>query len=207
MIEQMVLFLLEIFSQMGYIGIIVLMTICFSFIPFSSQVVIPPAAYLASQGELNLFLVILSGTTGALLGALFNYFFALIFGRAVIYRVVNTRLARLCRLSPEKIHTAEDYFNKHGKYSVFIGLLIPAVRQLITLPAGLARMNLTIFVSLSVSAAFIWTTFLALIGYYFGENQDFIFQNIKNLSLVILMIGAWIGIYMLWKKERKNITK
>ncbi|MCL2065599.1 MAG: DedA family protein [Candidatus Cloacimonetes bacterium] len=202
MIEQMVNIILDIFSQMGYLGIVVLMTISYSFIPFSSQVVIPPAAYLASQGELKLYLVIFYGTLGGVLGALFNYFFALFFGRVVIYKIVNTRIARLCRLNPEKIQRAEDYFVKHGKISIFLGLLIPAVRQLISLPAGLAKMNLAIFIPLAIISALIWNTYLALLGFYFGENQDFIFKNIKEISLCLLIIGAIISLYLVFKRKK-----
>ena len=207
MLEQMIQLLLDIFSQMGYIGIVVLMIISFSFIPFSSQVVIPPAAYLASQGEFKLILVILSGSLGGLLGALFNYFFALFFGRAVIYKIVDTKIARLCRLNPEKIQRAEDYFIKHGKISVFIGLLIPAVRQLISLPAGLAKMNLPIFIGLTSVAACIWTTYLALLGYYFGENQDYIFNNINEIFLIMVVIVCLIIIYSMYKKNKKANKK
>jgi len=201
MIEQMFEIILELFSQMGYIGIIVLMMISFSMIPFSSQVVVPPAAILASKGELNLLLVILAATLGSLLGALSNYFLASFFGRTLIYKIVNTKIARICRLSPEKVKKAEEYYLKHGIKSTFIGYLIPGIRQLISLPAGLAKMNLTLFIGLTSLAAFIWATYLALLGYYFGENIDIIFRYIKEITIIGFFVFLVIVIFFVVKKK------
>ena len=120
-------------SNMNYTNITLLMTIESSFIPFPSEIVIPPAAYVASKPEshLNIFLVVLFGTLGAIIGALINYYLALWLGRPIIYKFADSKLGHLCLLSSEKIKKAEDYFNDHGKVSTFIGRLVPGIRQLI----------------------------------------------------------------------------
>ncbi|MBP7397642.1 MAG: DedA family protein, partial [Flavobacterium sp.] len=130
-------------ANMNYTNITILMTIESSFIPFPSEIVIPPAAYVASKPEsdLNIFLVVLFGTLGAIIGALINYYLALWLGRPIIYKFADSKLGHLCLLSSEKIKKAEDYFNDHGKVSTFIGRLVPGIRQLISIPAGLAKMN------------------------------------------------------------------
>ena len=130
-------------NNMNYGSITALMTIESSFIPFPSEVVIPPAAYIASKPDshLNIFLVVLFGTIGALIGAYINYFLALWLGRPVMYKLADSKLGKLLLLSSEKIKKSEQYFNDHGKVSTFVGRLVPGIRQLISLPAGLARMN------------------------------------------------------------------
>ncbi|HQP80459.1 MAG TPA: DedA family protein, partial [Paludibacteraceae bacterium] len=136
---------------MNYWSITALMTIESSFIPFPSEIVIPPAVYVAENDEsalnvtdsylLNVALIVLFGTLGAIFGAIINYVLALWLGRMIVYKFADSKLGRLCLLSSEKVKHAEDYFNKHGKTSTFIGRLIPGIRQLISIPAGLARMN------------------------------------------------------------------
>ena len=209
MLDQMVQFILDKFSQMGYSGVTIMMMIESSFIPFPSEVVIPPAAYLASKSELNLYLVILSGVIGSILGALVNYFLAFFLGRAVIYRLAETRFSKLCMINTHKIQRAEQYFNKYGVISTFIGRLIPVIRQLISIPAGLAKMNLGSFVLFTAIGSGIWTVILALFGYYFGENQEYIMENIKIISfgfVLILIIG--LSLYYIWnKKNKKSLYK
>ncbi|MDD4156014.1 MAG: DedA family protein [Candidatus Cloacimonetes bacterium] len=209
MLDQMVQFILDKFSQMGYSGVTIMMTIESSFIPFPSEVVIPPAAYLASKGELNLYLVILSGIIGSILGALINYFLAFFLGRAVVYRLAETRFLKLCMINTHKIQRAEQYFNKYGILSTFIGRLIPVIRQLISIPAGLSKMNLGSFVLFTAIGSGIWTVILAMFGYYFGENQEFILENIKIISygfLLIFIIGLSLY-YLRYKKNKKSLYK
>ncbi len=130
---------LNLILEIGYLGITLLITIESSFIPFPSEIVIPPAAYLAQQGEMNIFLVILAGIIGSLLGALINYFLAYTLGRKVVYSLVNLKIFRFLLINKEKVVKAEEYFLKYGNFSTFMGRFIPAVRQLISIPAGFLR--------------------------------------------------------------------
>ena len=122
-------------EHMNYYTITLLMAIESSFIPFPSEIIVPPAAYKAAQGELNIWLVVFFSTVGALIGALFNYYFALWIGRAAIYKFADTKIARLCMIEPKSIEKAEQYFIKNGTVSTLIGRLVPGIRQLISIPA------------------------------------------------------------------------
>ncbi len=191
-------------NNMNYASITALMTIESSFIPFPSEVVIPPAAYVASKPEnpMNIFLVVLFGTIGALLGALINYYLALWLGRPIIYKFADSKLGRLCLLSSEKVKKAEDYFNEHGKISTFIGRLVPGIRQLISIPAGLARMNLGSFLLYTTLGAGIWNIILALLGYIAHGQADIIDKYSHELSIAIL---ALLGVVVLWFVGKKLI--
>ena len=184
-------------ANMNYTNITLLMTIESSFIPFPSEIVIPPAAYVASKPEshLNIFLVVLFGTLGAIIGALINYYLALWLGRPIIYKFADSKLGHLCLLSSEKIKKAEDYFNDHGKVSTFIGRLVPGIRQLISIPAGLAKMNLGSFILYTTLGAGIWNTILAFIGYLAHGQADLINKYSHELSLVVL---ALVGLAAIW---------
>ena len=154
-------------EHLNYWTITLLMTIESSFIPFPSEIVVPPAAYhAASTGEINLFLIILSATVGACLGALINYFLALWIGKPLVYKFADSKIGHLCLLDGSKVQKAEEYFNQHGAISTFVGRLIPAIRQLISIPAGLAKMSLHKFIGFTALGAGIWNVVLALLGYY-----------------------------------------
>lgn len=156
-----------VLEHLSYWVIVVFMAIESSFIPFPSEVIVPPAAWLAAAGgELNIFLVVLSATLGAVIGALINYGLALWLGRPIVYAFANSRIGHVCLIDKEKVETAERFFDKHGAVSTFVGRLIPAVRQLISIPAGLARMGLARFVLFTTLGAGIWNTVLAALGYY-----------------------------------------
>lgn len=142
--------------------IILLMTIESSFIPFPSEIVVPPAAYF---GEMSLVMVVICATIGADLGAMINYFLAQWIGRPVVYKFADSRIGHLCLLDPGKIARAEEFFNKHGVISTLIGRLVPGVRQLISIPAGLARMNFGKFILYTTIGAGSWNLVLALMGY------------------------------------------
>ena len=184
-------------ANMNYTNITILMTIESSFIPFPSEIVIPPAAYVASKPEsdLNIFLVVLFGTLGAIIGALINYYLALWLGRPIIYKFADSKLGHLCLLSSEKIKKAEDYFNDHGKVSTFIGRLVPGIRQLISIPAGLAKMNLGSFILYTTLGAGIWNTILAFIGYLAHGQADLINKYSHELSVILL---ALVGLAAIW---------
>ena len=184
-------------ANMNYTNITLLMTIESSFIPFPSEIVIPPAAYVASKPEsdLNIFLVVLFGTLGAIIGALINYYLALWLGRPIIYKFADSKLGHLLLLSSDKIKKAEDYFNNHGKVSTFIGRLVPGIRQLISIPAGLAKMNLGSFILYTTLGAGIWNCILAFIGYLAHGQADLINKYSHELSVIVL---ALVGLAAIW---------
>lgn len=198
-------------DHLNYWTITLLMAIESSFIPFPSEVVVPPAAYKAAgaASELNVVLVVLFASLGAILGSLINYAIAYFLGRPIIYKFANSRIGHMCLLDEEKVKTAENYFNRHGAVATFTGRLIPAVRQLISLPAGLARMGLGKFVLFTVLGAGIWNTVLATLGYYLASvlPEDQLMETVTRYSheisygivgVVVLVIGFLV--YKGWKK-------
>lgn len=193
-------------ENMNYGSITALMTIESSFIPFPSEVVIPPAAYVAcdENNSMNVVLVVVFGTVGAILGALINYFLSLWLGRPIIYKFADSKLGHLCLLSSEKVKKAEEYFNDHGKISTFIGRLVPGIRQLISIPAGLARMNIGSFLLYTTLGAGIWNIILALIGYLAHGQADLIDKY--NHELSILMV-ALVGVGILFLIVRHFVKK
>lgn len=192
-------------SNLNYFTVGLLMVIESSFIPFPSEAIIPFAAYKSAQGELNIFGVVIAGTFGALIGAYVNYYLSKYLGRAVVYSLADSKIGRMLLLSKEKVVKAENYFLKNGKSSTFIGRLVPAVRQLISIPAGLAKMNLRDFTLYTIAGAGIWNTILAVIGYYIYDLRDKIFPY---LSHILIGIGAAFVIYLIVKalKNRKSET-
>lgn len=163
-------------GNLNYTTITSLMAIESSFIPFPSEVVVPPAAYFAARnGELNIYLVVFFATFGALIGAAINYVLALLIGRPVVYRFADSKVGHACLIDADKVAKAESYFDKHGAISTFLGRLIPAIRQLISIPAGLARMNFWKFTVYTGLGAGLWNAVLAGLGYWlstkFPEEQ------------------------------------
>jgi len=197
-------------DHMNYGSIVALMTIESSFIPFPSEIVIPPAAYVASEPDsslnvtgsylINVILIVLFGTLGALLGAIINYLLSMWLGRVIIYKFADSKLGHLCLLNREKIERAEKYFNDHGKISTFIGRLIPAVRQLISIPAGLSKMHFGSFLLYTFLGAFIWNSILAALGYIAGGNKDLINEYSHELSVAILALVGAVVLYFVIKK-------
>ena len=191
-------------SNMNYLTIILLMTIESSFIPFPSEVVVPPAAWLAAQGELNVYLVALSASVGSMLGAIINYYLALWLGRALVYKLADSNYARLFLINREKIEKAENYFIENGNASTFIGRLIPGIRQLISIPAGLARMNLKKFLLYTFLGSSIWNIILTLLGYFFGRNQDALMYYYHEAQWVALGLGVLSVLYLIFFKGKKR---
>ncbi len=200
-------------DNLNYWTITILMAIESSFIPFPSEVVIPPAAWKAAQGnELNIFLVILFATIGACIGALINYFLALWLGRPIVYRFADSKFGRMCLLNQEKVVHAEEYFEKNGVVSTLVGRLIPAVRQLISIPAGLARMPLGTFLLYTAIGAGVWNSILALIGYLLaqvpGMQEKDLIPTVKEYSHIIggcialVVIVALVVLF--FRKKRKS---
>lgn len=154
-------------ENLNYWTITLLMAIESSFIPFPSEVVVPPAAYkAAATGELNVWLVVLFATLGALIGAFINYCLALWLGKPIVYKFANSRLGHMCLIDEQKVKKAEEFFIRYGVAATLVGRLVPAVRQLISIPAGLARMNLAKFALFTAIGAGLWNAVLAAMGYF-----------------------------------------
>jgi len=200
MFHQIVIWVVDTVSLWGYPGIIVLMFLESSFFPFPSEVVIPPAGYLASQGEMSLSLVIAAGIFGSVLGAGFNYWLAVKWGRPLF-----ERYGRYVLLTPAALEKSEKFFARHGHISTFVGRLLPGIRQYISLPAGLARMNLPLFIVFTALGAGIWVVILALTGYLIGNNQELIGQYLHQimLGIVSLCLVLVTGYVFLRKKRSK----
>ena len=192
--------------HMNYASITALMAVESSFIPFPSEVVIPPAAFVAGQPEsvlcatgnylVDVLIIVLFGTLGAMIGAVINYGLSVWLGRIVIYKFADSKLGHMCLLSSEKIQRAEEYFREKGNVSTFIGRFIPGIRQLISIPAGLSRMNFGAFLWWTFLGAFIWNCVLAAIGYVAAGQMDVIKEYSHELSVAILvLLGAVILYY------------
>ena len=196
-------------EHLNYWVVMLLMTIESSFIPFPSEVVVPPAAYMcATTGEQNVLLVVLAATVGACLGALINYVLARWLGRPLVYRFANSRLGHMCLIDEEKVVQAERYFDDHGALGTFVGRLVPAVRQLISIPAGLARMGLGRFMLYTALGAGLWNSILAAMGWYIGRHysgqlEEKVAEYSGELKIVMLAVGALAVAYLIYKGCKK----
>jgi membrane protein DedA with SNARE-associated domain len=199
-------FVQVLLKQLGYPQIVILMAMESTFLPIPSELVVPPAAFRAYQGELNLLLVVLCSTLGSLLGATINYFLGYFLGRKIIYALADTKIAHVMLLNPAKVQKAEDYFNHYGKSSTFIGRLVPGVRHLISIPAGMAKMPYFSFAAFTVLGSFIWSAILGALGYFAGANQDMLHQYYGEISKGLLVIFILFVGYLVWKglKKKKN---
>ena len=203
-----------------YLFVFVFMVIESSFIPFPSELVVPPAIYLALQDNISMnpYLIILLATVGALVGAYINYYLAIWLGRPLVYKFANSRFGHICLLDQSKVEKAEVYFDKHGVISTFIGRLIPGIRQLISIPAGLSRMNIVKFSIFTTLGALIWNIALAILGYVLTtipgiKTTEELLTNINKynhyLTYAGLAIGVFCIIFILWNvfKPKKQSTK
>ncbi len=202
-------------DNLNYWTITLLMTIESSFIPFPSEVVVPPAAWLAATGgnDLNIYLVVAFATLGACLGALVNYYLAMWLGRPIIYKFANSKIGHLCLLDEAKIKHAEEYFDKHGAVSTLVGRLIPAVRQLISIPAGLARMRIEKFILFTTLGAGAWNVVLGLIGWALAkvpgiQTREQLLERVTEYSHIIgysiLAIVVIVLAIIIFKSLRKR---
>ena len=200
----------------GYLFVFVFMIIESSFIPFPSELIVPPAAYLAAtKGDMNIFLIVLVATAGALVGALVNYVLALWIGRPIVYRFADSRFGHACLINREKVIHAEEYFDRHGGFSTFIGRLIPAVRQLISIPAGLAKMNVWRFILFTGLGAMLWNVILGVLGYWLGKTVafDVLESKIQEYNtylswagLLLLLVVAAVITYNAARKKNSDKT-
>lgn len=196
-------------SNLNYWTIGLLMAIESSFIPFPSELVIPPAAYQAMQpgSSLNIVFIVVAGSIGALVGAYINYFLAKIFGRPIVYKFADSRLGHFLLLDVSKVQKAEDYFREHGSISTFVGRLITVIRQLISIPAGLAKMKLFPFTLYTFLGATIWNCVLAFLGYLAHGQKDLIEKYNSELAVALLAAGALFIGYMVWNALKPKKTK
>lgn len=180
-----------------YMLVLVFMIVESSFVPFPSEVIVPPAAYLAcTSHEVNIVAIVLLATVGAIIGALINYYLSLWIGRPIVYKFAGSRLGHALLLNEEKVRHAEEYFDAHGAISTFIGRLVPAVRQLISIPAGLARMNLGKFILFTGLGAGTWNIVLAALGYWLGTvvPREQLYAKVEEYNDYLTYIGLGIGL-------------
>lgn len=197
--HELVNWLLTTIGTMGYPGIFLLMAMESSVIPVPSELVMPPAGYLAQQGQMNIFIVILCGTVGSLVGAYVNYFAARHLGRPLLLKY-----GKYVWISEQKFARVESFFLKHGEISTFIGRLLPVVRHLISLPAGLAGMNHLKFSLYTLLGAGIWVTVLTYIGYFIGANQELIMSYSHQALAVVLILCVFLTAVYVWLHRRKT---
>jgi membrane protein DedA with SNARE-associated domain len=199
MIHEIAQTIVSYIGDMGYWGIFLLMFLESTFFPFPSEIVMIPAGYLAFKGELNLYMVVLAGIVGSVAGALFNYYLAIHFGRKFILRY-----GRYFFIKEETLDKLEAFFIKHGELSTFNGRLIPGIRQLISLPAGLARMNMAKFAFYSGFGAGIWVIVLVALGYLLGSNEALISEYLHTATVIALFCVVLITIFYIVRHKRRQ---
>lgn len=198
-----------------YLFVFLFMTLESSFIPFPSEVVVPPAAYVACTGigageDMNIWMVVTVATLGALAGAFINYYIALWVGRPIVYRFADTRLAHGLLIDREKVDRAEAYFDRHGAASTFFGRLIPVIRQLISIPAGISRMNIGTFALFTALGGLIWNAILAALGYWLAQTipPTDLFEKVEEYNKYLtyggFILAGLILAYILWNAFRKK---
>lgn len=205
----------------NYLFVFLFMIIESSFIPFPSEVVVPPAAYLActntgAGGDMNIFVVVIVATLGALCGAFINYFLSLWVGRPIVYAFADSKFGHACLIDRAKVEKAEAYFDKHGAVSTFIGRLIPAIRQLISIPAGLSKMNIGVFAFFTTLGALVWNAILAGLGYWLSlhVSPGELFEKVEQYNgyltyagYALLVVCILYIIYNAFKKKNYDTKK
>lgn len=197
MLRELATDLVDLIMDWGYFGIFVLMTIESSFIPFPSEIVLIPAGYLASKGEMHIGMIMLSALGGSMAGAFVNYYLALLLGRKIL-----SKYGKYFFIKEDALQKMDDYFEKHGHISTFIGRLLPGIRQLISIPAGLARMNLAVFSIYTALGASIWSLVLVLLGYTIGENQELLDTYLHQITLVVVAILFLLALWYIRYQKR-----
>jgi len=199
MIHEIAQFITDQIFDMGYLGIFFLMLIESSFIPFPSEIILIPAGYLASKGEMDISFILLASLLGSVGGALINYFGALYVGRKFLLK-----FGKYILISKETLDKMELFFQKHGAISTFTGRLIPGIRQLISIPAGLSKMNLKVFIFYTSLGALLWSIILVALGYMIGENQELIKEYLSQIVTITLVCVAIITALYIYNHKRKN---
>ncbi|MDD2660137.1 MAG: DedA family protein [Methylococcales bacterium] len=201
MLHEVINWLVTTIGSMGYTGIFLLMALESSLVPIPSEIIMTPAGYLVQQGKMNLALVILSGTMGSLFGAYLNYFAAHYLGRPFLLKY-----GRYILITEEHFRRVEDYFASHGEISTFIGRLLPVIRHLISLPAGLAGMNHIKFSVYTLLGAFIWVSILTWIGYFLGDNEALIKQY-SHQAIIGVLAASFVLVTVYISLHRKKLAR
>ncbi len=198
MIKELAQVLVDLIFDWGYLGIFIMMAIESSFIPFPSEIVLIPAGYLASQGDMSIGMIMSAALGGSMVGAFVNYYLALTLGRKLL-----TKYGKYFFIKENALDKMDSYFKKHGHISTFTGRLIPGIRQLISVPAGLARMNLVQFSIYTALGAGVWALVLTLLGYFLGENQELIDTYLKQITIAIVTLMLVLGfVYYKYQKRK-----
>ena len=200
--HELIMWLVNTIGAMGYSGIFLLMAMESSVIPVPSELVMPPAGYLAQQGQMNIWAAILMGTVGSLVGAYANYFAAHYLGRPLLLKY-----GKYVWITEEKFAKVEQYFKDHGEISTFIGRLLPVVRHLISLPAGLAGMSHAKFALYTLAGAGIWVTILTWIGYIIGANQELIMRYSHQALIGVVIVSAVIIFFYIRSHRKKQAIR
>lgn len=198
MFTEIINYIVNTVSYLGYFGIVALMALESSCFPFPSEVVMIPAGYLSAKGEMNIYIVILCGIIGSILGALFNYYIALYLGKPLLIKY-----KKYFFINEYKIEKAEKFFLKHGAISTFIGRLIPVIRQYISLPAGFSKMPIKTFIIFTSFGAGIWMVILSLLGYFLGDNQDLINQYERQIIFFLMLFCALVLLIYIYYNNKK----
>jgi membrane protein DedA with SNARE-associated domain len=200
MLENIVSYLVELVANWGYLGIFLLMALESSFFPFPSEVVMIPAGYLVYTGQMNLYMAFAAGAFGSLAGALFNYYLCYFLGRPFV-----AKYGKYVGITDEKMAKFESFFNRYGEISTFNCRLIPGIRQYISLPAGLAKMNIFTFSLYTTLGAGIWVAILLAIGYYIGDQKELIKEYLGQITIYLLIAVALITAIYIYIHKRKNL--
>lgn len=199
MLRELAQDLVDLIFDWGYVGIFCLMAVESSFIPFPSEIILIPAGFLASKGDMSISMIMASALGGSLLGAFINYYLALSLGRRIL-----KRYGKYFFIKEDALVKMDGFFEKHGHISTFTGRLIPGIRQLISIPAGLARMNLGVFSLYTALGAGIWAFILTMLGYFIGENQELIDTYLKQITIAVLVVLVLLGLCYTYYQRRKN---
>ena len=198
MIRELAQTLVDMIFDWGYLGIFIMMAIESSFIPFPSEIVLIPAGYLASKGDMNVFMIMTSALGGSLVGAFINYYLALSLGRKILIRY-----GKYFFIKPSTLDKMDSFFAKHGHISTFTGRLIPGIRQLISIPAGLAKMNIVEFSLYTSLGAGIWALVLTLLGYFIGQNQELINAYLEQITIAVLVVIVLLVSWYIYYQKHK----
>ena len=197
--SEIITFIVNLVESWGYLGIFCMMFLESSFFPFPSEVAMIPAGYLVFQGKMNIFLAFFAGTFGSLMGAIFNYYLCYFFGRSLI-----EKYGKYVGIDDDKMQKFESFFNRHGEISTFNCRLIPGIRQYISLPAGLARMNIFRFSLFTTLGAGIWVAILLGLGYFLGQNETILKEKLHIITILLLLfvILTFIVHFYFYKKRK-----
>lgn len=203
MLAQIIQVIVDAVAQFGYAGVFLMMFLESTFFPIPSELIMIPAGYLAYKGEMHVVILLITGIAGSIGGALFNYYFAKILGRGFMIRFKKYLL-----IDEEMLIKLEHFFKNHGHISTFTGRLIPVARHLISIPAGLARMDLKVFILYTAAGSAIWVSVLIAVGYSIGQNEALIKEYMDSITIIMsITITLLVASYIYWHKRKRRLTE